>query len=89
MIYLRKKGKNQTRTKQRRKRCTKVIQDHITPHENALCVRRNKKISRGIYKYTSNNEISEDVGFTVWQQDVSGKEHPPRSEDFKWCPVKD
>ena len=54
MISPRKKRKNQTRTKQRRKRYTRVIQDHTTPYENAPCVRRNKKICRGIYKYTSN-----------------------------------
>ena len=84
MISPRKKRKNQTRTKQRRKRYTRVIQDHTTSYENAPCVRRNKKICRGIYKYMSNGmrQVKKMLAsHSVWQQDVSGKEHPPRRED--------
>ena len=83
-IYPRKNRKNLTRTKQRRTWCRKVIQDHTTPHENAPCVRRNNKIYRGIYVYTSNGMrlVRKTLAsHSVWQQNVSGKEHPPRRED--------
>ena len=81
-----KSDKNETEEKKVHKGDTR---SHHAARKCPVCKKEQKNLPRHLQVHVKQNEIGEDVGFTVWQQDVSEKEHPPRSEDFKWCPVKD